>query len=78
MGVVPDAYTDHRKMPPNIEAAEDALWALGKRQHKRDPGMNVELDLTNADAWDLLEKVCPVVDQRRRVRHCQRGDRPLP
>ena len=33
-----DAYTDDRKMPPDVEAAEDALWALGKRQQDRDPG----------------------------------------
>ena len=55
-----DAYTDHRKpMPPDAEAAEDALWAKGKRQHKRDPGMNVELDLSDADDWDLLTRYAP-------------------
>jgi hypothetical protein len=58
-GVV-DAYTDHRKaMPPDARAAEEALTARGKQQHKRDPGMNVELDLSSADGWDLLARYAP-------------------
>ena len=28
-------------------------------QHKRDPGMNVELDLSDADDWDLLARYAP-------------------
>lgn len=57
---VVDAYTDYRKlMPPDAEAAEDALWTMGKQQHKRDPGMNVELDLSNPEGWDLLDRYAP-------------------
>jgi hypothetical protein len=57
---VVDAYTDHRKvMPPDAEAAEDVLWAKDRHQHKRDPGMNVALDLSSADDWDLLVRYAP-------------------
>ena len=42
-------------MPPDARAAEEALMAEGKQQHKRDPGMNVELDLSSADGWDSYE-----------------------
>jgi hypothetical protein len=55
-----DAYTDYQKaMPPDAEAAQEALRAKGKQQHKRDPGMNVELDLSNAEDWDLLTRYAP-------------------
>jgi hypothetical protein len=57
---VVDAYTDHRKaMPPDASEAEEALWATGKQQHKRDPGMNIEFDLSSADGWDLLNRYAP-------------------
>lgn len=55
-----DAYTDyHTLMPPDAEAAEQALWTIGKQQHRRDPGMNVELDLSDAQGWDLLDRYAP-------------------
>ena len=57
---VVDAYTDYRKlMPPDAEAAEQVLWTIGKQQHRRDPGMNVELDLSCAEGWDLLDRCAP-------------------
>jgi hypothetical protein len=46
-------------MPPEIERVEDRLWTIGKQQHRRDPGMNVELHLSNAEAWDLLVRYAP-------------------
>jgi hypothetical protein len=55
-----DAYTDHQKaMPPDARAAQEALQAKGKQQHKRDPGMKVDLDLSNAEDWDLLTRYAP-------------------
>ncbi len=57
---VVDAYTDHGKvMPSDAEAAEDMLRGRGKLQHKRDPGMNVVLDLSDAKDWDLLNRYAP-------------------
>jgi len=55
-----DAYTDYRKMmPPEVQAAEAALHAKGKLQHKGDPGMNVKLDLSLVQDWDLLARYAP-------------------
>lgn len=55
-----DAYTDHRKaMPPDAVSAEEALHARGKQQHLRDPGMNVELDLSRSYDWNLLTRYAP-------------------
>jgi hypothetical protein len=31
----------------------------GKQQRKRDPGMKVDLDLSNAEDWDLLTRYAP-------------------
>lgn len=55
-----DVYTYHRKaMPPDAGVAEEALRAKGKQQHKGDPGMNVELDPSNPEDWDLLTRFAP-------------------
>lgn len=76
---VVDAYTDHRKvMPSATEAGEDALWAKGKHQYKRDPGMNIALDLSDADDWDLLSHLACPVWQRRRGRRQVAVVRPRP
>jgi hypothetical protein len=57
---VVDAYTDYRKaMTADVEAAEAALWVMGKQQHKRDAGMNIALDLADPENWDLLTRYAP-------------------
>jgi hypothetical protein len=55
-----DAYTDHRKgLPTEASTAQEALRALGERQHRRDPGMNIALDLTRREDCDLLRRYAP-------------------
>lgn len=55
-----DAYTDFRKaITPEAAAAEEALMNLGKRQHRGDPGMGVQLDLSTTEHRDLLARYAP-------------------
>lgn len=46
-------------MPSEIKAVEGALRVIGGRPHKGDPGMNVHLDLSSAERWELLANYAP-------------------
>lgn len=55
-----DAYSDFDdEMPEAVKAVQVALMELGARQHRRDPGMGIELDLSNPVHARLLERFAP-------------------
>lgn len=55
-----DAYSDYGdEMPDEIKTIQAALGAIGAEQHRRDPGMGVELDLSDPDHARLLQSFAP-------------------
>lgn len=59
-GAYVDAYSDYDdEMPQEIRAVQAALAEIGAAQHRRDPGMGIELDLSNPDHARLLHLFAP-------------------
>jgi hypothetical protein len=55
-----DAYSDYDdEMTPAAREAQRKLFAMGKEQGLRDPGMGVNLDLRDPTAWAVLRAFAP-------------------
>ena len=55
-----DAYSDYdRDMPQEIKAVQATLKEIGFVQHGRDPGMGIDLDLTDPEHARLLDLFAP-------------------
>lgn len=56
-----DAYSDFDSsdMPEDVRVAETALRKIGGAQHRRDPGMGIQLDLCNPEQASLLDAYAP-------------------
>jgi hypothetical protein len=55
-----DAYSDYDdKLTPAAREAQHTLFAMGKEQGLRDPGMGVNLDLGDPTAWAVLRAFAP-------------------
>lgn len=55
-----DAYSDYdRRMPDEIKAVQATLKEVGFAHHGRDPGMGIDLDLSNPAHLRLLELFAP-------------------